>query len=119
NIEPNHLMYRPRDHNGMVIDWSYAALNPKRTGDGFRIHNELYSPPEVLEKRPPLPATDIYSLGKCMVYALGGNVATGEITQDIHPWLRNLLSCFMLKSPLQRPRDAWEMHADLRRMVEE
>lgn len=64
NIEPGHFMIRPKDHNGWLIDWSYAI----RDGEKFRIYNEDFSAPEVKEKKSPLPSSDLYSAGKLMIY---------------------------------------------------
>lgn len=118
NIEPNHLLVRAKDHNVFLIDWSYAAINPFETGDGFKIFNEDFSPPEVKEKKPPIPASDIYSIGKCMIYILGGNIKTNEMPNSVEEPLQRFIKFFTRESPIQRAQDAWEMHAELIRIVE-
>jgi len=110
NIEPAHILVRPRDHNICVVDWSYACVNPLIAGDSFKVFNELYSPPEVSEKKPPLPSSDLYSLGKTMIYLLGGDPKTNYIPIQIPQLFKQLLQAMVLPSPLQRPRDAWELY---------
>lgn len=121
NLDPAHIVCRAADHNVWVIDWCYAIVNPARTGQGFRCLNEEYSPPEVAARKPPLPAADLYSLGKCMFYVLGGDprhktLPPGEPIPD--PLQRFLQFC-VLDSPLSRAQDAWEAYRYLERLREE
>ncbi len=113
NIEPSHLMIRPRDHNLFLVDWSYSAVNPVRTGDGFKIFNEEYSAPEVAERKPPIPASDLYSVGKCMIYLLGGDVKNNSMPSQVNEKLQRFIQFFVRESPLQRAQDAWEMYEKL------
>ncbi len=118
NIEPSHMLVRPNDHNVFLIDWSYAIVNPFETKEGFKVFNEDFSPPEVLERKTPIPASDLYSIGKCMIYILGGNIKTNEMPVGVEEPLQRFLKFFVRESPLQRAQDAWEMHAELIRLVE-
>lgn len=113
NVEPAHVMVRPRDHNVFLIDWSYAAVEPARTGEGFRTVNELYSPPEAAERKPPVPASDLYSAAKCMVELLGGNPETGTVPPSVPDRLKRYLDFMLITAPRMRAQDAWEMHREL------
>ena len=119
NIEPANIMLRPCDHNAWLIDWSFAALSPSQTGDKFKVENPDFSPPEVTRQRLPLTSSDLYSLGKCMVYILGGNPSTGEIPLTTEEPLKRFIQFFIRESPLQRARDAWEMYGELRKLIVE
>lgn len=113
NIEPSHIMIKPDDHNVCILDWSYAAFRPSQTGDSFKVFTLIYSPPEVKEKRPPLPSSDFYSIGKVMIWLLGGNPETNYIPEKVEKKLRQFLLWFVEESPLQRPQDARKLHAQL------
>ncbi|MBL8149367.1 MAG: hypothetical protein JNN15_05520 [Blastocatellia bacterium] len=115
NIEPAHLMIRPSDHNLFLIDWSYAV----RKGEKFKVYNEDYSAPEVVQKKPPIPASDLYSVGKSMIFLLGGEVKTNSMPKKIEEKLKRLILFFVRESPLQRAQDAWEMYHYLRQLVVE
>lgn len=117
NIDPSHIMIRPKDHNAWLIDWCYSALNPARTNDGFKVFNEEFSAPEVVQKKSPLPASDLYSLGKTMIFALGGDVKTNAMPASVNVALQRFLKFFTLESPRQRAQDAWEVHAMLNELV--
>jgi serine/threonine protein kinase len=117
NIDPSHIIIRPRDHNAWIIDWCYTAINPARTHDGFRVYNEDFSAPEVSEKKLPVPASDLYSLGKTMIYALGGDVKTNKMPSNVEAALQRFLLFFVRESPRQRAQDAWEMHEELNKLI--
>ncbi|MBI4851645.1 MAG: hypothetical protein HY819_07610 [Acidobacteria bacterium] len=119
NIEPAHVMIRPSDHNLCLIDWSYAAINPFQTGDSFKVFNEDYSAPEVAERKKPIPSSDLYSIGKCMIFLLGGDIKTNSIPNTVNERLRRFIQYFVLPSPLQRAQDAWEMHEQLSKLIVE
>lgn len=113
NVEPTHVLVRPRDHNAFLVDWCYGVLHP-RTGDGFKAVNETYSAPEVREKRPPLPASDIYALARSMIYLLGGDPATDRLPPSVDTRLQPFFQWLLLPSALQRPEDAWHVLHRLR-----
>ncbi len=120
NIEPTHLMIRPKDHNLLLLDWSYSAIDPSHTGDGFKVYNEDFSPPEVKEQKPPIPSSDLYSIGMCMIYILGGDIKRKTMPfTSVNPELQRFIKYFVLDSPLQRPQDAWQMHSQLDSLVKE
>jgi|SRR3989338_2233298 len=134
NITPTNTIIRPRDHNLWLIDWSYSITNPAENGARFLVYDEEFNAPEI-EKRPELPSrtqcnsqanalylgalfsTDIYSIGKCMIYILGGNIKTNEMPDVVEAPLQRFIKSFVIESPLQRPRDAWEVHGQLRKIV--
>lgn len=118
NIEPESLMFRLKDHNLFLIDWAFAAIEPRKTGDGFRISNPYYSPPEEKEKGQPIPASDMYSIGKCMIFFLDGDLETDELPDYVEEELGDLLRYCVMKSKHQRAQDAWQMHGMLKRIVE-
>jgi serine/threonine protein kinase len=112
NLEPGNIMIRPRDHNGFLIDLIGSVSNP--TGKSkFKIYSENFSPPEALEKKPPVPASDIYSLGKCMVYLAGGDVTRNSLPKGIDPKLREFLFSLIPENVLSRKMDAWECYHEL------
>lgn len=134
NLSPSSIMIRPRDHNLCVIDWSYAIVDPATAGAKFTVFDEEYSAPEIKLRPELLPvaqvstqaegmylnalrSSDIYSIGKCMVYILGGNVETNEMPDDVEPPLQQFIRGFLLESPLQRERDAWELYRKLRTII--
>jgi serine/threonine protein kinase len=103
NIEPAHVMIRGRDHMVTLIDWTASIIAPGKTGKGFKIFNPDYSAPEVAEKKSPIPASDLYSIGKVARYALG------DAINSVDDRLVRFIDHLCRDSPLQRAQDAWEM----------
>lgn len=118
NIDPSHLMIRPQDHNLWLIDWCYASVNPRFSGDAFRVFNEDFSPPEVAQRKPPIPSSDLYSAGKCMIFILGGDIQSDSMPSSVPEPLQRFLKFMVMKSPLQRAQDAWQLHPQLITLVE-
>ncbi|NTW21935.1 serine/threonine protein kinase [Candidatus Falkowbacteria bacterium] len=120
NIEPAHIMIRPRNHGLCLVDWSYAAINPLQTGDRYRVFNEIgYSAPEIRDGAKPHPSADLYSIGKSMVALLGGNIATGEMPGAVDERFQKLIKLMILEDPLARAQDAWVMHQLLKPLRQE
>lgn len=119
NIEPTHLMIRSYDHNLCLLDWSYGVVNPFATGEGFKVFNEDFSAPEVREKKTPIPASDLYSAGKCMIYILGGDIKRDLMPNSVDARLQRFIKFFVIKSPIQRAQDAWEMREQLVELIED
>jgi hypothetical protein len=112
-------MVRPNDHNVWLVDWCWSIVNPAQTGESFRCLNEEYSAPEVAEKKSPLPSADLYSLGKCMIYAAGGDPKTGELPEAMDERLARFIKFLVVESPLGRAQDAWALYSRLDRLREE
>ncbi|MCS6898778.1 MAG: protein kinase [Myxococcales bacterium] len=115
NIEPSHVMVRPKDHNVFLIDWCYSLIEPARSGRGFKCETPGYSAPEVGQRKPPTPASDLYSVGKCAVYLLGGDPEKDQLPEEINPRFARLLRHLCRPSALQRAQDAWEMFDEVGR----
>lgn len=119
NIEPTHILVSAPDHNASLIDWSYAIVNPSRSGQGFKVHNPEYSAPEVAERKPPIPASDLYSLGKCMIFLLGGDLQRDTLPEAVDERFARFVQFFVRESPRQRAQDAWEMYEQVKALREE
>ena len=114
NLEPAHIMVRPKDHNIFLVDWSYAATDVFESDARFRVRNEAgFSAPEVKGGVAPHPSADLFSIGKCMIYLLGGNVETDEMYEDIDVRLQDFINYFVVKSASARAQDAWVLYHQL------
>ncbi len=114
NIEPAHIVVRAHDHHVSLIDWCFST-RAVRGGAGFRVFNPDYSAPEVQAKPAPLPTADLYSIGRCLLFLLGGDLASGTLPEQVPARLRRFVAYLTRTSPLQRAQDAWEMFDELDR----
>lgn len=119
NLLPEHFLVRVRDHNVWLLDWTCAILRPNETGQGFRAADPVYAPPEARRGQAPIPASDLYALGKVMVYAFGGDPARDSLPETVPEPMARFTRFFLKESPMQRPRDAWEMYHVLEKIRDE
>ncbi|MBZ5709887.1 protein kinase domain-containing protein [Nannocystis pusilla] len=118
NIEPAHVIVRPRDHRVVLIDWCYAIFEPGRTGQGFRAVHDEYSAPEVAQRGPPTPAADLLSVGRTLAFLLGGDPLSLELPAHVPDPIQRFVRYLARPSRLQRAQDAWDMYAELERIRE-
>jgi hypothetical protein len=80
------------------------------SGERIKVFSEDYSHPEVAKKLAPMPHHDLYSLGKCMIYLLGGDVENNKLPSEVNIVLRK----FILEFIHCRVTDAWKKYSELR-----
>jgi len=114
-LNPSHILVHPIGHGAKLVDWCYAVAQPTAL-DRVKAMSPRYSDycaPEVLQKLPLCPGTDLYSAAACLVALLGGNPATGALPECVPEPVRNFLRSCLLTSPVRRPDDAWDLHDEL------
>jgi serine/threonine protein kinase len=110
-VVPAHVLVRPADHNGMLIDWCYSVP----AGEPLKAISPPYAadyPPEVHARQPATPATDLYMAARCMTRLLGGHAATLELPKSVPRPIRALLSACLLPAIQRRADDAWQVFED-------
>ena len=115
-VTPAHVLVRPDDHNGMLIDWCYSVP----IGEPLKAITPPYAadyPPEVRAKQPATPATDLYMAARCMARLLGGHPATLELPNSVPRPIRTLLSACLLPSAQRRAGDAWHVFDDFHEIL--
>ena len=110
NIEPHHVLVRPYDHNVCLVDWSWALQNETE----FKTVNEKFSAPEV-KIGEAMTSSDLYSIGKCIVYLLNGNTEDDSMPENVDIRFQRFVKNLLITSPYQRARDAW---ATLQKLAE-
>ncbi len=117
-VTPDHLLIRPADHNGMLIDWCYSVP----IGEPIKAVNLAYTvdyPPEVPARGAATPATDLYMAARCMLRLLGGDPLTGELPKRVPKPLQFLLRGCLLPAPKRRANDAWALFDDFQAILVE
>jgi len=112
-VTPAHMLIRPPDHNGMLVDWCYSVA----IGESLKAICPPYAsdyPPEVRAKQPATPATDLYLAARCMVHLLGGDGDPQSLPAGVPKAVAALLRSCLLASPQRRANDAWQLYDDFR-----
>jgi len=98
-VLPSHVLIHPDQRGLVLIDWAYSS-----TGEPIKAISSSYRawyPSEVLEKRTPTAATDLYTAARCMSYLLEG--------ADTPPTIRSFFAGTALERQSTRPQDAWAL----------
>jgi serine/threonine protein kinase len=86
------------------------------TASKMTVVNRKFTAPEVFQGAKPHPVSELYALGKSMVYLLGGDIETDDIPKSVAPKIVAFLRNLLIKDPRSRAHDAWHMHAKLQKL---
>lgn len=110
DIKPQNIILNTKEHDAFLVDLGLCAVAPiaqtKPKGG-----SQFFMPPEFELGKPPIPASDIYSLGKVAIYLAGGNVATG--TSKIIEPLKILINKMIRQDVLARPQNVVEISEEI------
>lgn len=110
NLSPEHFIVQPPSHNAIICGWKQAVHKPAVTGEKVIAIPGEFTAPEVAERGKIGPWSDIYSLGKLMIWTLGGDTATNTIPDSVEEPLRRFLLSLVEENHLVRPADAWSLY---------
>jgi hypothetical protein len=119
-VLPHHILIHP-SHDLILVDWCCAVKDPDTTALHIPAIADRYAdwyPPEVAEKIPPTPATDIAMSAHCMLALLGQCPTRPVPNPTIHPRLYGFLASCLPSDPSLRPQDAWELRDEFTRLIE-
>jgi hypothetical protein len=102
-VLPEHVLIHPGEHGLTLVDWCYSVAPGEHVPALVERHRDQY-PPEVLNRRPAGPATDIH-LATGTIRRLMGDRAPA-------PMRRFAAGCLQ-SAPRMRPQNAWKLLAEL------
>lgn len=117
-LPPHVLVYAspaardPFNHGAKLVDWTHSV----KLGDKLRAISPAWRhmyPPEVFDKAPVTPATDIFMAVRSIAYVLGGNPVTHEYPSHVPGYLRSFFKGCTLANVRARPQDALSLHREL------
>ncbi len=113
-IVPDHLLVHPDTHEPLHIGWVHSVERPQERQarlttviDRFR---DWY-PPEIFAREIPSLQTDLYMVGKTMIYLAGGDVARNRFPSHYPQIMKDTVARLIAVNPRDRPADG---HALLR-----
>jgi len=118
DIKPQNILLDIPEHNATIIDFGLCVEKPDRRTLP-KGGTEFFLPPEFLQGLPPVPQSDIYSLGMTAVYIAGGNIQNGSFPADMNPKLQEFIGKMIRRDPMARPSDAGKLNAELFRLRQE
>ncbi|MBI3633705.1 MAG: serine/threonine protein kinase [Candidatus Vogelbacteria bacterium] len=108
DIKPQNIIIVPKEHQIVLIDFGLAMVKPK-SGDENMGWTKEYAPPEQLDGKVLVPESDLYSLGKTMIYALSGNqeaVAKLQVPDEVPGPMCDFVYKLIVRDVNNRPN--WE-----------
>lgn len=108
-VLPSHILVHPTNHGAVLLDWTGAARGDACVPFVSKTWRQCYAP-EILSKRKPSPATDIFMAAKSMVMLLGGNPVTMTTPDAVPKKIQLFLRGCAIDAPHARPDDAWKLH---------
>ena len=116
-LTPAHVLVRPQDHNGLLLDWCYCvpigqpikAVSPPYAAD--------YAP-EVHALQPATPATDLFMAARGLLHLLGGQSDPDDLPAGVPPAIRALLRACLIPAPRRRISAAWELFDDFQDILQ-
>ncbi|MEU3016068.1 molecular chaperone DnaJ [Nocardiopsis sp. NPDC007018] len=112
-VIPEHVLIHPEQHGLVLVDWCYSVtFASSRTAPHVPAmvpHRRDTYPPEVADRCPAVPATDVYMATRCVEFVTGGRLPG--------PLLALARGC-TLPSPERRPADAFALLGEVDRALE-
>lgn len=105
NLTPAHLVVEPQSHNVYLVGFGWSV---KKSGGRYGFKSEIYGAPEISKEAPLDPKTDLFAFGKCLIFALGGDPATGQMPAAVKPEIVDFLAALVSTNPDSREGDAWD-----------
>lgn len=115
DLKPANAVLDIEDHQVTLLDLGMATLKPDEVTRA-KGGTPGYLPPEFALGYPPIPASDIYSVGKIAIALSGGNVQRGEPPKDMKRELAELLVELIRRDPTQRPQNVDDLRDRIERL---
>jgi len=71
DIKPQNIIIQPNNHSVVLVDFGLAMVKPSESAKS-QGYTPIFASPEQISGKVLLPASDYYSLGMVMIYALNG-----------------------------------------------
>lgn len=108
DVKPHNIIVKPDEHNAILVDYGLSSLNPKAKTKPMG-YTELFAAPEQIAGKPPLPETDIYSLGLTLIYALGGDITAKSLPRNVPEQLKDFILKMVVHDIHRRPKCAADL----------
>lgn len=105
---PSHLLIDPEHHRVQLIGWGQSVKAGSRLAQGSSRYLSYY-PEEARDKKPVSGTLDIYMAAKTLIYAAGGDPASGLMPPPVPREFNTFLRSCLLERPAMRPDDAFRL----------
>lgn len=105
DIKPQNVIIQPENHSVVLVDFGLAMVKPGGSAKAMG-YTPVYAAPEQIAGKTLLPASDYYSLGMLMIYALNGGkkVEKKVVPTTVPNAMSSFISTLTRTDVLSRPQ---------------
>ena len=106
DIKPQNVIIQPETHSVVLVDFGLAMVKPGASTKSLG-YTPVFAAPEQISGKTLLPASDYYSLGMLMTYALNGgkDMDKKRVPVSVPDPMVNFITSVTRKNILERPQD--------------
>jgi serine/threonine protein kinase len=107
-VLPCHVLLHTANHGLRLVGWGQSVP----TGEQVRVVVDRYRdwyPPEILDKQPVSPGTDLFLAARCLIYLADGDPVRDRMPEAVPVPLRRFIKSCLLEGLRMRPADAWQL----------
>lgn len=113
DVKPSNIIVNFDTHIATLVDFGLSSIRPDKKKDDSG-YTPLYASPEQINSKPPLPESDIYSLGLTMMFLLEGEDAVVQKQLKNTPdALKDLIYKMICVDPLNRLNSASDISSQI------
>ena len=117
DLKPQNIIVQPDIHAVVLVDFGLSVVKPTPKSKAMG-YTPFFAPPEQIAGKTLLPASDFYSLGMVMIYALSGNMKAVERVQvpvNVPPAICSFVKGLIAHDILARPQgDLFDQFREIR-----
>lgn len=122
-VLPPYVLIEPKDHKLALTGWGFSLRLPKSGTGGhmtaISMPYERWYPPEILDKKTPTPAADLYLAARTMMHLVGVNPLHDDPAHhNMEPELGSYFAKFFHDNPARRPQSAWDALEEFDKLIE-
>ena len=102
DVKPPNIMIKAKERNVFLVDFGLSSIRPTASTKPVG-YTEIFAAPEVYKGLPPIPQSDLYSLGVTMIYALGGNPVSKTMPKYVPQPIQKFCQDLTRSDAMQRP----------------
>jgi serine/threonine protein kinase len=105
DIKPQNVIIQPDTHSVVLVDFGLAMVRPG-TSEKSIGYTPIFASPEQIGGKVLLPASDYYSVGMLMIYALNGGKRMNrkQVPASVPEPMSNFIASLIRRDVLSRPQ---------------
>jgi len=111
-IVPDHVLVHPDTHEPLHLGWVHSVERPQERQARLTTVIDRWRdwyPPEIFARAIPSLQTDLYMVGKTMIYLAGGDVARNRFPRHYPQVMKDTVAKLIAEDARNRPTDGYAL----------